>query len=103
MSKISETVKSEVTVDLKSGLRINMDIEVTLFFSMSKIMSTSMRLLESATSGTEDMTVNLFELTYHDQIFVMKEIARMVRAYENKLDCVAFGSQVFKTQKSLRY
>lgn len=99
MSKISETFKSEVVVDMISGLRINLDINVKISLRASKVQSFTVTMNEA---DSENL-VQLFELNYHDQIFALKEVGRILRSYQEDIDTTEFTKELKKTEKSLRY
>lgn len=85
--------KEELTVDLKDGSRLNIDLIVSCGLKMGKIETTTFSLSSANTMEV----VNLFDLSYFDQIFVMKEIAKLVRHLGQELAAEAFSNEVEQT------
>lgn len=83
MSSIT-VVTDELEVALKSNMAsVNVDLVTTIEHLGTKVLSTRIELFE--TTGSMTRIISLFELSYGDQVFVMKQVARAVRSLETTL------------------
>lgn len=74
----------ELAVDLKfHSAIVNVDLVTTIEHVGSRILSTKFELFEIVGSTTR--ILNLFELTYDNQVFIMKQIGINVRKFGNHL------------------